>query len=179
MGAFDCALDVATSTLSRSNGQQIIPLAVGASKIEQNVVLRRNCPHRDGSSPTLVQCGLPCGVLQGVNCLPGVNAREKSGSESPCSAIARHLSIHYVRHVSAFAEKLHHFLAGSRQLRPTGLRIRILLKSANFLSVENEIHLSQTKLGSPTNRVTFSAYLDGFGVFHEGLPPDLDECFVE
>ena len=70
MGAFDCALDVATSTLSRSNGQQIIPLAVGASKIEQNVVLRRNCPHRDGSSPTLVQCGLPCGVSQGVNCLP-------------------------------------------------------------------------------------------------------------
>src|SRR6266446_10858264 len=44
MGTLDCVFDVATSG-SRNDRQQIIPLAVGASKIEQDVVLRGNCPH--------------------------------------------------------------------------------------------------------------------------------------
>jgi hypothetical protein len=38
---------------------------------------------------------------------------------------------------------------------------------------------SQAAFGSPTNRVAFWSYLDGPGVFREGLPPDFNECFLE
>lgn len=37
----------------------------------------------------------------------------------------------------------------------------------------------QAAFGSPTNRVAFLSYLDGPGVFREGLPPDFNECFLE
>ena len=52
MGAFDCTLDVATCVLSGNNGEQILPLAVGASQIEQNVVLCGSYSH--------VLAPLPC-----------------------------------------------------------------------------------------------------------------------
>src|SRR5438093_9789175 len=80
-----------------------------------------------------------------------ITLRTRSGCESPCSAVASHLSIHHVRYVSAFAEELHHLFAGSCHLCPTGFRVRVLLQSSNLVSVEYEIHLSQTELGGPTN----------------------------
>jgi serine/threonine protein kinase len=49
-----------------------------------------------------------------------------------------HFPIHQVRHVTALAEELHHFLAGPCQLCPPGFRLRVLLKSANLVAIEDE-----------------------------------------
>jgi hypothetical protein len=96
-----------------------------------------------------------------------------------CPAVESDLSIHDVRRVSSFAEELHNLFARSRKLRPTGFGFRILLKPSNFLPVVYEIHLSQTPLGSLTNGITVPANLDGPDVFHEGLPPNCNQCLVE
>ena len=45
MGALNCTFNVATCALSRNNREQIHALAVGASQVEQNVFLWRNCRH--------------------------------------------------------------------------------------------------------------------------------------
>jgi hypothetical protein len=66
------------------------------------------------------------------------------------------------------------FFASPCHSLPTGFRIRILFKPTNFVSVEREVYLSQSALGSSANRVAVSAQLDGLGVFHERLPPDID-----
>lgn len=73
--------------------------------------------------------------------------------QSSTFPVASYLSIEHVGHVSPFAEELHNFFAGSRQLCPAGLRIRILFQPTNFVPVEHKIHLQQTALGGPTNRV--------------------------
>jgi hypothetical protein len=51
MGALDCALNVATCVLSGNNREQIHPLAVGASQVEQNVVLCGSYPHVPAPPP--------------------------------------------------------------------------------------------------------------------------------
>ena len=45
MGAFDGLVTVAAGPISWDNCKQILPLAVGANQIEQNVTLRGSCPH--------------------------------------------------------------------------------------------------------------------------------------
>jgi len=69
---------------------------------------------------------------------------KKEAVELLCYAVTSHPPIHYIRHITAFAEELHNPFAGSRQLRPRRFRIRVLLQPSNLISVENEIHLSQT-----------------------------------
>src|SRR6266576_106335 len=67
-----------------------------------------------------------------------------------------------------------HLLPGACHLCPPGFCIRVLLQPPNVVPIENKVHLSQSTLGSSTNRVTFFPKLDEVGVLDECLPPDLD-----
>jgi hypothetical protein len=53
---------------------------------------------------------------------------------------------------------------------PSGIGVRILLQPTNPFPIECEVNLPQTTLGSPTNRVTFFAYLDGLGSDSTPIP---------
>jgi hypothetical protein len=87
--------------------------------------------------------------------------------------------VDYVRHVASFAEELRRFLASPCQLCPPGFCRPVLLRSPNLVPVENEIHLPRTAFwGAPDGEMLFS-YLNGLGILHEGLPPDLDENLLE
>ena len=61
-------------------------------------------------------------------------------------------AIDHVRHVAPLAKELHHLFARPRQLRPPGFCLGILFQTANLLSLEHEIHLPQSALGSAPNR---------------------------
>lgn len=68
-------------------------------------------------------------------------------------AVEINLPINDIRHIATITDELHHFLASTCHLRPTGLRIGILLKTSEFVAVQNEVHLPQTFLGSSPNGV--------------------------
>ena len=99
---------------------------------------------------------------------------EWKDASSLCSDVASHLSIHYVRHVAALAQKLHHFLGGASHLCPPGFGFWVLLKPTNLVSVEYEVHLPQSALGSHANGIALFPKLDEVSVFDESLPPNLD-----
>jgi hypothetical protein len=52
--------------------------------------------------------------------------------------------------------------------------LRVLLQPTNLVPVEYEVHLPQTTLCGPLNRVMSFVQLDHVGVLDENLPPDLD-----
>jgi hypothetical protein len=54
--------------------------------------------------------------------------------------------------IAALSEE-QHFIAGPRQLRPSGFRFWVLLQRTSLVSFEYEVHLSQPALGSPPNSV--------------------------
>jgi len=85
------------------------------------------------------------------------------------------LTIRHVHHIPALDEELHHLLAGARQLRPPGFRIRVLFQPSNRFAIEDEVHLPQLPYGSPPDGVMLRPEFDRLGVLDESVPPDLDE----
>ena len=73
------------------------------------------------------------------------------------SSIQSGFPIHHNRHIAAFAEELHNFLARARQLCPLRSRLRVLFESTNLSSIENEIHLPQLMLRGAPNGAMFFA----------------------
>src|SRR5271170_2710496 len=70
------------------------------------------------------------------------------------SAVRRHLSINYVRHVAPLTEELHHLLASPCHLRPPGFGFRVLLQPTNLVAFEDKIHLPQSSFGGSPDGVT-------------------------
>ena len=85
-------------------------------------------------------------------------------STSPTIEI--HFPVRNIRNVPALAQELHHFTARPRHLRPSGFRLRVLLKPSNLFSLENKIYLPETLLGRAPNREMDPAQFDGLGVLH-------------
>src|SRR5258708_8064088 len=94
-------------------------------------------------------------------------------------AVKVHLSINYVCHVAALAQKLDRLLARACHLRPPGFCLRVLFKPPHLVSVEHEVHLPQTSFGGPPDGITFFPKLDDLSVLDEGLSPDLDQSLLE
>jgi hypothetical protein len=88
--------------------------------------------------------------------------------------VQHHSPVHHNRHVPTFAQKLHHLFARSCQLRPTGVRLRVLLQPTNLVAVEHEIDLPQAFPWSDADRIVFLTQLNHSGVLDENLPPDIN-----
>jgi hypothetical protein len=89
------------------------------------------------------------------------------------------LSCSDVGDITAFAEKLHDFLAGTRHLRPARFRCGILFQAAKLLPFEMKVDLTQSLFRRPTNRETIATQMNFFGVVDESLRPNVEQGLFE